>query len=71
MINYAKLEQLQKNFPKLIQMNQQYILGVTEGLKYAQGNLGKPAENMSPDLTGQEEQTGMEISFGDDCKGAR
>jgi hypothetical protein len=44
-MNRANLEELQEKFPRLSMTNQQYILGITEGLKHAQDSLGKPAGN--------------------------
>jgi hypothetical protein len=35
-IKETKIAQLQCSFPKLTEANQQYVLGVAEGLKYAQ-----------------------------------
>jgi len=40
MNNGEKLEKLQCTFPKLTEANQQYVLGLAEGLKRAQN--GKP-----------------------------
>ena len=37
MRNNSKLEHLQVFFPKLTESNQQYVLGLVEGLKHAQG----------------------------------
>ena len=53
MTNNAKLEQLQCVFPKLSEANQQYVLGVAEGLKHAQSALGESAEKR-PTLQGAE-----------------
>jgi len=39
----VRLEQLQDLFPRLTRENQQYVLGVTEGLNHAQKSLDKPA----------------------------
>jgi len=38
MNNGNKLEKLQCTFPKLTEANQHYVLGLTEGLKRAQGS---------------------------------
>jgi hypothetical protein len=38
--NNPNLEKLQCSFPKLTEANQQYILGLAEGLKHAQGKEG-------------------------------
>ena len=40
-----KLEHLKCAFPKLTEANQQYMLGVAEGLKYAQNNGEKEKQN--------------------------
>jgi hypothetical protein len=40
LINHVKLEQMQHTFPKLTEANQQYVLGLTEGLRYAQNKAG-------------------------------
>jgi len=41
-----KLAQLQCTFPKLTEVNQQYVLGLAEGLKRAQkGRLGEEARD--------------------------
>jgi hypothetical protein len=37
-----KLKELRSSFPKLTEENQQYMLGMTEGLKYAQKALECP-----------------------------
>jgi len=37
-----KLEKLQCTFPKLTEANQQYVLGLAEGLKQAQN--GRPSQ---------------------------
>jgi len=44
MENNIKLAQLQCTFPKLTEANQQYVLGLAEGLKRAQS--GKVAEGV-------------------------
>jgi len=36
-LEQVKLEHLQVFFPRLTESNQQYVLGLVEGLKYAQG----------------------------------
>jgi hypothetical protein len=59
----SNLEQLRKKFPKLTGVNQQYILGVTIGLKHAQGHLGKTPENKNPDRAGWEKKSGGEPVF--------
>ena len=41
MENYLKIKQLERTFPKLTEIHQQYVLGITEGLKHAQENLTK------------------------------
>jgi len=43
-IKQLKLEHLQRNFPKLTETNQCYVLGLAEGLKQAQskGNIQLP-----------------------------
>jgi len=38
MNNEIKLSHLQCSFPRLTDKNQQYVIGLVEGLKYAQGN---------------------------------
>jgi hypothetical protein len=43
--NDTKLLKLQCTFPKLTEENQQYILGLAEGLKHAQGEIGKGQDN--------------------------
>jgi hypothetical protein len=43
-IDHPKLGQLQHVFPNLTQTNQQYILGLTEGLSHAQRSLEKQGE---------------------------
>ena len=40
----AKIAKLQCGFPKLTEANQQYVMGVAEGLKYAQNNAGETSE---------------------------
>jgi|GEM_PF-5054708 len=40
-----KQKRLQCTFPKLTEPNQEYILGIAEGLKYAQSN--RPKEQSS------------------------
>jgi hypothetical protein len=42
MNNDNKLEKLQCTFPKLTEANQQYVLGLAEGLKQAQN--GRPSQ---------------------------
>ena len=43
----GKLEKLQCTFPKLTELNQQYVLGLAEGLKRAQnGKVGERAKNV-------------------------
>ena len=42
MINSIKLEQLQCTFPKLTDVNQHYVLGLTTGLKYVQDKFKEP-----------------------------
>jgi hypothetical protein len=44
MMNHIKLEHLQCSFPKLTEANQQYVLGVAEGLKYTQDKPGESPE---------------------------
>jgi hypothetical protein len=43
-INHIPLDQLQHTFPKLTEANQQYVLGLTEGLRYAQNKAGETSE---------------------------
>jgi len=50
MNNDQKLEKLQFTFPKLTEANQQYVLGLAEGLKRAQS--GKVAEGVKEAKTG-------------------
>jgi len=38
----VKLEQLQCTFPKLTDVNQHYVLGLTTGLKYVQDKFKEP-----------------------------
>jgi len=45
MENLLKLEKLQCTFPKLTEANQQYVLGLAEGLKRAQGGKGGEGVN--------------------------
>jgi hypothetical protein len=59
----SNLEQLREKFPKLTGVNQQYILGITVGLKHAQGNPGKAPEDKSPGRTGQKGKGGGETLF--------
>ena len=40
----VKLEQLQCTFPKLTDVNQHYILGLTTGLKYVQDKFKEPSK---------------------------
>lgn len=40
-VNNEKLVKLQCTFPKLTESNQQYMLGIAEGLKHVQNNGGK------------------------------
>ena len=54
-IENIKLEKLQCTFPKLTELNQQYVLGLAEGLKRAQkGKVGEKArdtkENFGKDV---------------------
>jgi hypothetical protein len=44
MQNNTKLEQLHCTFPKLTEVNQQYVLGLAEGLKHAQNKTEKLQE---------------------------
>jgi hypothetical protein len=37
--NNARLTKLQCTFPKLTEENQQYVFGLTEGLRYAQNKV--------------------------------
>jgi hypothetical protein len=43
-VDGAKITKLQHTFPKLTETNQQYVLGLTEGLKYAQNKAGETPE---------------------------
>jgi hypothetical protein len=43
-VNHAKLEHLKCAFPDLTETNQQYVLGIAEGLKYAQNRPGESPE---------------------------
>ena len=49
MIINGKLEKLQCTFPKLTEANQQYVLGLVEGLKRAQnGRSGEQPKAVRP-----------------------
>jgi len=50
MVQRTKLEQLQYAFPKLTEFNQQFVLGLTEGLKHAQNKPEKPSDARLPPL---------------------
>jgi hypothetical protein len=58
MIPVTKLDQLTNLFPQLSQENQQYVLGVTEGLAHAQKSPGISSRVRagSPLEKGQEER---------------
>jgi len=50
MNNLPKQEKLQSTFPKLTEVNQQYVLGLAEGLKRAQdGKLPNGQREVKPD----------------------
>jgi hypothetical protein len=57
-VNNAKVATLQCAFPKLTEANQQYVLGVAEGLKYAQSKPGEIPEKKPPQDSGQRRGTG-------------
>jgi hypothetical protein len=42
--NGGKIAKLECSFPRLTEANQQYVLGVAEGLKYAQNRQGENPE---------------------------
>jgi len=44
MANSTKVDQLKTAFPKLTEANQQYVLGLAEGLKHAQGGKVEEGE---------------------------
>ena len=46
--NNEKIEKLQCTFPKLTEMNQEYVLGFSEGLRYAQDKGKKPPGKVPP-----------------------
>jgi hypothetical protein len=52
-VNNTKLDKLQCTFPKLTEANQQYVLGVAEGLKYAQNKAGGNPEKKPSQDNGQ------------------
>jgi hypothetical protein len=54
-INHVTLEQLHCTFPKLTEANQQYVLGVAEGLRYAQDKERGIPEKRSLQARGQRE----------------
>ena len=59
--NTASVEKLTCTFPKLTEANQQYILGLAEGLKKAQnGRLKEQAKKDGNEL-------GTPDEFGDSC----
>jgi hypothetical protein len=43
-VDNTKIDKLQCTFPKLTEANQQYMLGVAEGLRYAQSNASEIPE---------------------------
>ena len=52
MTNSPKLGRLQCTFPKLTEVNQQYILGIAKGLKHAQVRL-EEIPGKRPPLVGE------------------
>jgi hypothetical protein len=56
--NSANITELQCAFPKLTEANQQYVLGIAEGLKYAQKKLRENHEKRAllPKDSGQREE---------------
>jgi len=53
-IENIKLEKLQCTFPKLTEVNQHYVLGLAEGLKWAQkGKVGEMTKAVKADLVKQ------------------
>jgi len=51
MKNNGNLAHLISTFPKLTEANQQYVLGLAEGLKQAQsGKVDEGAKEVKPDL---------------------
>jgi len=51
MKNNGNLAKLKSTFPKLTEANQQYVLGLAEGLKQAQGDkIADGAKEEKPDL---------------------
>jgi hypothetical protein len=58
MMNHGKLEQLRCTFPKLTETNQQYVLGVAEGLKFAQNRPGESPEKRPPLLRDSGQRSG-------------
>jgi len=64
MIINGKLEKLQCTFPKLTEANQQYMLGLAEGLKRAQnGRHGEQPKAVKPGSGKQMEEHGAENKF--------
>ena len=49
MMKYSKLIQLNCSFPKLTETNQVYVLGLVEGLKYAQKKSSGKSLVKTPD----------------------
>ena len=54
MVNSTKLVKLQCTFPKLTETNQQYVLGLAEGLNLAQ--KGKVGEKVKEEEAGSGKQ---------------
>jgi hypothetical protein len=46
--NDAKIAELRCTFPKLTEANQLYMLGIAEGLKFAQSELKKVSDKRLP-----------------------
>jgi hypothetical protein len=49
--NNIKIGKLQCTFPKLTETNQEFMLGLAEGLKFAQYNSKEKKEVKMPDVT--------------------
>jgi len=52
MIEQLKVEHLHCTFPKLSESNQFYVLGLTEGLKFAQQGKGEQNVNVMDTVNG-------------------
>jgi len=55
MIDSIRLERLKGTFPKLTDVNQHFVLGLTTGLKYVQDKFKKPSKPVkeTPAISGE------------------